>query len=107
MALTPLQEIISRARQISPLNTQPGDPNQPDLDLHAKRNSGAVVLVNKPKSFDSGNSQVRVPVYSRDEMKDFPNITEMIRFIDSVFQVGCGNVEQVMFSFSPDLVEDL
>ena len=76
MALTPLQEIISRARQISPLNTQPEDPNQPDLDLHAKRNSGAVVLVNKPKSFDSGNSQVRVPVYSRDEMKDFPNITE-------------------------------
>lgn len=46
-------------------------------------------------------------LYYGGKLKDFQNITEMMRFIDSVFQVGCGSVEQVMFSFSPDLVEDL
>jgi len=46
-------------------------------------------------------------LYYGSNLKEFSNITEMIRFIDSVFQVGCGNVQQVSFSFSPDLVEEM
>ena len=76
MALTPLQEIISSVRQMPPFANSSDDTNSLDIDLEAKRNLGAVVLINKTKSFDSGNSQVRVPVYSRDEMKDFPSGTE-------------------------------
>jgi len=76
VALTPLQNIISRVEQISPFAMPPDDVNRPDIDLHAKRNLGSVILINGSKTFDSGNSQVKVPIYSREEMKEFPENPE-------------------------------
>ncbi len=46
-------------------------------------------------------------LYYGGTLKHFTNLSEMIRYIESVFRVGCGSVQQVMFSFSPEIVESL
>ena len=55
MALTPLSEIINRVRQIPPL-AGPDQFDMPaDINLKEMRDSRQVILVQKPKEFDSGN----------------------------------------------------
>ena len=55
MALTPLGEIISRVRQIPPISGPDEFPMPADINLREMREQGRVVLVQRPKGFDSGS----------------------------------------------------
>jgi hypothetical protein len=72
MALTPLREIINRVRQLAPISSQEVFEVPADIVLRQLRENDRVVLVNRPKGFDSGISSSGIPIYDLDEMAEYP-----------------------------------
>ncbi len=72
MALTPLSEIINRVRQKPSLSGPDQFDIPADINLKEMRDSRQVILVQKPKEFDSGSDSPGIPIYDLDEMGQYP-----------------------------------
>ena len=72
MALNPLNEIINQVRQIPSPPASSQFPISADVDLDRLREQGRVVLIQKPKGFDSGSTPTGIPIYDIEEMQNYP-----------------------------------
>ena len=72
MAITPLGEIISRARQIPPIAGPNEFPVPVDVNLQEMREQRRVVLMHKSDRFDSGSNSTGIPIYDLDEQAQYP-----------------------------------